>query len=265
MLKRTLLNLVLLFFVVALALFIWLQPFSGQQQAPKRLFELAPYEAELILIQRKDAPDIKLQKLDGAWQLVLPGRAPVNQERIKQLLTVLEEPIIASYDLEGKALSEFGLDPGKISLTINTEQATFGATNPVTLNRYILKDKKIYTIKEIVYGVLGSSVVNLLKHDLLPESSKVVSVSAPALFQPLDTDFWTDIKAIDIADYSGDETIIGKITLELSDQSSTELDILAIKPALVFGRSDLRVKYTFDEKATSQLMTEGSAATKPEQ
>lgn len=264
MAKRLWLNIVLVVLLGGLVYFIMSQP-SQQQQAQQqnrnaqRLFNLASYQVEMIHIQRPNGADIKLQKVNEKWQLLEPARAAVNQDRIKHLLTIVDEPVIAEYELKDKELSTFGLDPGKITLTINEEQAIFGSTNPVTLNRYILKNNKIYTIKEIVYGVLGSSVTNLLTHTVLPEHIKVSSILAPELFQGLPLDFWTTTQAIDIADYVGDETIIGKMTLTLQDEQAIVLDLLSIKPLLVIGRPDLKVKYTFDENNTSELLrTQGN-------
>jgi len=220
------------------------------QQNPNSLFTIAPYQAEDILIEHKNKPAINFKKINDQWRLVKPGVAPVNVDKIKHLLTILREPVIASYDLEGKDLTQFGLAPSKIKLTINSEEATFGSTNPVTLNRYILKNNKIHTIKEIIYGVLGTSVVSFLSHRLLPEDVTVKVTSAPEMFSQKDASFWQQLEARNIADYEGGETIIGKIELLLySDEQEEQinLDVLEIEPELVLGRADLQVKYTYDK------------------
>ncbi len=248
--RRFWLNLILLLVVVVLVLVIGYQPKPGNSTQP--LFVTAAYQASDIRIQRMGKADIHIQRQQNEWQLLEPGFAPVNSERIKLLLTVLQEPVIATYNPEGKDLSAFGLDPGKIKLTINEEEATFGSTNPVTLNRYILKNRKIYTIREIVYGVLGTSVTSFLTHRLLPEGTSVIEVEAPALLSHLSGTVWRQMEARDIADMTGDETILGKVklTVQSSDikqeKHLIELGIIAIKPLLVLGRSDLQVKYTFD-------------------
>ncbi len=258
--KRLWLNLILLVVGAVLVYFVAYNPvptLKKGQQNPNSLFSIAPYQAEDILIEHKDKPAIVFMKINDQWQLMKPGIAPVNSERIKHLLTILREPIIASYDPEGKDLTPFGLSSSKIKLTINSEEATFGSTNPVTLNRYILKNNTIYTIKEIVYGVLGTSVVSFLTHRLLPEQATVEVKSLPELFSEKDTSFWQQLEAQNIADYDGEETVIGKIELLVSIENQQEvtsriseqlsLDVLQIEPVLVLGRSDLQVKYTYDK------------------
>ena len=251
--KRLWLNLILLVVGAVLVYFVAYSPvqtLKKGQQNPNSLFSIAPYQADHILIEHKDKPAIAFKKINDQWRLIKPGVAPVNSERIKHLLTILREPVIASYDPKGKDLTSFGLSPSKINLTINSEEATFGSTNPITLNRYILKNNKIFTIKEIVYGVLGTSVTSFLTHRLLPEQVTVEVKSMPDMFAQKDSSFWQQLEAQNIADYEGDETIIGKIELLFytdKQQELLNLDVLEIEPALVLGRSDLQVKYTYDK------------------
>ncbi len=258
-------NLLLLVVGAALAYIIWYQP--QQKAATQRLFHTAGYQANDIYIQRTGKKDIRLRKEHDKWRLTEPAIAAVNQDRVKHLLTILQEPIIATYDPAGKDLSAFGLNPGKIKLTINAEEATFGSTNPVTLNRYILKNNKIYTIREIVYGVLGTSITAILAHRLLPEDYKVVKVDAPELFAKIPFYLWNQIEASGLADMTGKETIIAKIQLSIQPIASEsndlvlesqrsqqiELGILALKPQLVLGRLDLNVKYTFNREVMKTL------------
>ncbi len=267
--SRLLLNSLLLIVVAILVYFIGYQPIKQRASAQQSLFSIATYQATGIHIQRPDKTAVTLIKKSDKWALIEPAIAAVNGERIKHLLTILQEPVIATYDPAGMDMSQFGLAPGKIKLRITStdhaEEITFGSTNSVTLNRYILKNNTIHTINEIVYGVLGSSVTQLLAHRLLPDYAEIVSIDAPKLLARISPEFWHNVEAKDIADYNGDETIIGKIKLTIqkaqnmggnkteqvvANQNETQsivFNILAIKPSLILARPDLNVKYTFDE------------------
>ena len=278
--RRLLINSLLLLVVAVLVYFIWYQPAIDKRKMNNNqtLFSIAPYQVERINIQHSNHADVVLTKEKQQWVLEEPGIAPVNPDKVKHLLTILQEPVIASYDLQGKDLSVYGLNPGKIKLKIIStdyeEEATFGSTNAVTLNRYILKNNTIYTISEIVYGMLGSSVIQLLEHRLLPEYLDVVEIDAPELFKTLPLSFWKKREAKNLADYIGDETILGKIkvTVQYAKQDKThasssaliqphagenteiiskkqviEFHILEINPAMVLGRPDLKIKYSFNE------------------
>lgn len=268
--KRIGLNLFLLMVGVVLFYFITDQPAFFQQDqkgqaSHVRLFSMAPYQATDIQIKRQGQLDIVFNKVDDQWLLVKPGIAAVNPDKVKHVLTIINEPVIASYDLAGKDLGAFGLSQGKIKLTINHEELIFGSTNAITLNRYLLKNNKIYTINEIVYGVLGGSVVGFLKHQLLPEPYNIESIVAPELFNHVSDQFWAEVEARNMADYEGDEIVIGKIKLKIKLKTELkmglreadpanqnqpqiiEFDILASQPVLILGRPDLQVKYTFDK------------------
>jgi len=258
--NRLLINSVLLIIVAVLVYFIGYQPNFRQSEGAtsKALFSIAAYQAEHIHISRRGKEDIVIKKIQEEWRLLKPAIAPLNPNRIKHLLTILVEPIIASYDPTDKDLNTFGLALGKINLTISSadksETITFGKTNPITLNRYVLKDKTIYTINEIVYGVLGTSVTQLLAHQLFPSNIEVINVDAPELLASLPVNFWTSAKASNIADENEDDIIIGKIKVTLNAKSdATQEDqivifnVIAVKPVLILSRSDLKVKYTFPE------------------
>ncbi|MEE9352071.1 MAG: DUF4340 domain-containing protein [Thiotrichaceae bacterium] len=264
--SRLLLNSLLLMIAAVLIYFIWYQPKQQIKNlsASKSLFSIAAYQADAIQIQRDKKTNIVLRKNNDKWMLVEPGLAPLSADRIKHLLTILNEPVVATYDPKGKDLSQFGLAPAKIKLTISTtdqsEEATFGSTNPVTLNRYILKDNSIFTINEIVYGVLGTSVTQLLAHHVLPDHLEIVDVVAPELLAEIPTNFWQKVEAQDIADYSGDETIIGKVKLTIQDTTNNkdsnqniDFDIFSVEPSFVIGRPDLRVKYIFDQHVLNRV------------
>ena len=272
--KRLILNSLLIILFAMLVYFIGYQPnfkqpadrAMGQSNA---LFTIASYQANHIKIIRVGEQSIELTKKADDWQLTQPALAPLNKNRIKHLLTILEEPIVASYKVAGKDLKTFGLTPGKVELIIaskdKTESLIFGKTNAVTLNRYVLKNNEIHTINEIVYGVLGTSITQLLAHHLLPDSVEITKVEAPALLANFPHSFWQNVEAQNIADDNGDDTIIGKVVIEVVEkaETTTELsniknesitfNILAIKPALVLSRPDLKVKYTFAEGILSEL------------
>lgn len=255
--KRLWLNILLLGIAALLVFLLAYEPKIDVSEQPQRLFKVTGYDARLILIERQNQPDIMLKKTLDDWELVKPGIAPVNNQRIRHLLTLLGEPVISQLDAEGADLKLFKLDPGKIKLTINDETLTFGKTNPITKNRYVLKNKSIYTIAEIVYGTLGSSVTHLLQHRLLPVNQKALDIEAPSHFLSTTSalENWNMLEAENIADYRGNETILALISLSLESGNKLEFEVLAIKPQLVLGRADLKVKYTLGKRATYQLLT----------
>lgn len=253
--KRVWINLLLLIAFAVLVSFIFFKPEPAAPPA-KGLFSVTPYDATEITIQRPDDTLIRLRKNDTQWALEEPTQAPLNQDRIKHLLTILQEPIINSYPLDPQQLTTFGLDNASaIALTINAETVLFGKTNAVTRNRYALKGQQVYTIAEIIYGTLGSSLTNLLTHRLFLPSSTINTIEAPEIFDTEKTSAWESLEAINIADYIGDETIIGEIKVTMSDGVIHTFNLFAHAPQLILGRDDIKVKYTFSENDSKRLLS----------
>jgi hypothetical protein len=267
--KQWWLNACLLLIVVLLIVFL---VYSSEQSKrdvsqQRRLFQTTLQEAQRIVIERQGQESIVLARKQQHWLLVKPAVAPVNEQRIRHLLTILDESIQGELARREGDLKSFKLDVAQIKLTVNNEKITFGMINPITNNRYVLKNTNIYTIKEIVYGTLGSSVTPLLQHRLLPDNMIVTQLEAPASFyhtaQAQET--WGILEASNIADYIGNETILGIVSLTIQNKNNKQhhekpalttlvLDILAIKPTLIVGRADLNVKYTIDKIATERLL-----------
>ena len=99
-------------------------------------------------------------------------------------------------------------------------------------------------------------MTNLLQHRLLPTDQKVINIEAPPGFLVTKTalDSWNQLEAMDIADYRGDETILALVSLTLESGTKLEFEVFAIKPQLVLGRADLKVKYTLGKIETNQLL-----------
>lgn len=237
---------------------------------PQRLFQTPLYDVQRIMIERQGKTDIVLMKEQQQWLLIKPALAPLNHQRIQHLLTILDEPIQGKLARQEGDLEAFQLEAEKIKLTINDEKITFGMINPITKNRYVLKNTSIYTIKEIVYGTLGSSVTQLLQHRLLPNNLQVTQIETPASFYntTVAKEAWHTVEATNIADYSGNETILGIVSLTIQNNKQNNekhrnhertalttlvFDILAIKPTLILGRADLKVKYTVGNIAAKRL------------
>ena len=160
--KRFFLNLVLLLVVLGLGWFIYHQMHSSKR-ADTLYDEAMGNEIVSIHIVHQENPSedrpaskIEMQKNDGKWKIVKPIVAAVDTNKIKHLLTLLSERIEASYPVEGKDLSVFGLDKEPLSVSFNGVRFQLGASNPVSRKRYIRKSDTIYLIDETVYGLLRS-------------------------------------------------------------------------------------------------------------
>lgn len=154
--SRFRLNGFLLLLVCGLAALAWW--FSGQQQAgPVRLLNSTYEDIHLItLVRHQNAMDVdtlRFEKQEGEWQMVAPQQHPASVNQIRQLFTLLNEPVVAVYDSAGKDLAQYGLQPARLTLRFNNHQFVLGAINTVSGSRYVLHDNKIKLVSEAVYGL----------------------------------------------------------------------------------------------------------------
>ena len=160
-LKRIIINVVLLLIVAGLGWLVYLQLQKDQQGAETlyhddigesltRLSINLPGESEIVIV----AKDID----EGLWDIIKPTQVPANKQSLQHLFTLLGEPILAEYALEGKDLGTFGLAESAIRLRFNSVEYHLGKLNPINHRRYVLLKDRILMVNETVYELLMRGV-----------------------------------------------------------------------------------------------------------
>jgi len=243
--KRTIVNLLLLIVLVVLVYFIIYKPqqiFKPTTQPP--LFSIESYDADEIVIQTKSKPAITLQKKNKIWTLVKPAHATIDQNKVKLLLTIMQEPVVATYPIEGNDLESFGLVNPRRKITINGELLEFGKINPLTLNRYLLKDEQVHTMSEIIYGLLGAGLPPLLSYQLIQEGEELTAVKVPETLNAISMAQWQSLTANNISEQDVVDSSMGEVILT-TVKETYHYRVLAIRPKLVLYRKDLGISYQF--------------------
>jgi hypothetical protein len=158
--RRFILNIILL--IVVLGLFWFIQLPATKDGMIKTLYEQAmgrEIDSIHIFYQKKGdflaiKHEITLKKVAAHWVMIAPLKAAVDERKIQHLMTLLSDRIEASYPIEGKDLSLFGLDKERVSVVFNGVKIQFGTLNPVTHKRYLRKGDTLYVVAETVYGLL---------------------------------------------------------------------------------------------------------------
>lgn len=166
MLRRMLLNLALLLLVAGVGVWGW-QLARQPEKTSEALLSLGKGEINQLIIMLRpgtaQVQTIRMQKYAAEqWKMLEPQQANVNPVRVTQLLTLLDEVVNASYDVQGKDLTQYALQPGNVTLTLNDQTLVFGMENPVSHQRYILHNGKIKLVSEAVYGLLIGAVQDWL-------------------------------------------------------------------------------------------------------
>lgn len=245
--KRLGWNLLLLLLVVALAGLAWWQAHRPAAPQP-RLLNLSRAEVQQVIITRQ--PDtaqqsvLHLQRAGERWRITAPRQLATNPAKISQLFTLLDETVSASYPAEGKDLAQYGLQPPALKVQFNDSTLLLGAENPVSRQRYFLRDGQLMLASEAVYGLLNSDVLNWVSNRLLPEERAVKAVHVPeGLSVKRDLDYWQSLSALRVEDWDGKDAGKGKITLTLDDNSEVELVVLSLGEEWVVGNPALQLRY----------------------
>lgn len=248
--RRLGLNFVLLLMVLGLAGLVWWQLQQQEQQAQSaRLLPLTFAEVNSILVERNlegVASKLELKREGEQWYLAQPVVAEANAIKLRQLVTLLDEKVEASYNRANKDLNTYGLASRELSVSFNGHQLVFGDTNPVSNHRYILNGEQIQLVNETIYSLLKEDWVNFISLKLVPDTLQLTAVQLPKgfadsaqLVSAWKTAEAIRVEAFDVQQVSADQQ---KVILKGTTEDK-ELLILNLKDELVLGDALKQVAY----------------------
>ncbi len=272
--RRLLLNLLLLVLVGGL---VWLAGWwSGASQipAPDHLLPLTLDQVEQIEIERNPAASgtdvISLHKQGEGWQITQPQSMAANPVRVRQLLTLLDEPIEARYAAAGKDLQQYALDPGNVVVDFNQERVVLGMMNPVSNKRYARHADQIMLVADNVFGMLTGSWLDFAALKLVPADFIVKSVQLPAGHPAADTPVmdWQSAEAVrlevldatndkDTDDKAGAYAGLPRIVLHSTEGASMEFVVLASEDELILGDVVRGIRFIVPAEQGKQLLPPG--------
>lgn len=263
--RRFGLNLVLLLIVLGLAGLVgWQLQQRAQPGQSTRLLPLTLADLNSIVVERQDEGVLSqlVLKRDGEqWSLVQPVLAEANPIKLRQLVTLLDEKVEASYPRANKDLTRYGLEPRQRMISFNGNELVLGDTNPVSNYRYILNGEQIQLVNETIYSLLTEAWVNFISLQLVPTTFQLTAVQLPAGFaeSPQLVSAWKTAQAIrlDALDPQAINPDLQKVILSSTTQQGVtehkELLILNLKDELVLGDVTKQVAYVLPISQAAQL------------
>jgi hypothetical protein len=158
--RRVALNSVLL--VVILGLFWFIFSKLNHSTPINTLYDASMGEEIHTILIVSHNTNIELQKVTGHWVMTQPITTEIDERAIQHLMTLLFDPIDASYPMNGKNRVQFGLDNDPVSVAFNGVEIQFGTLNPVSHKRYLRKGDRVYMVAETVYGLLTGGIDGFL-------------------------------------------------------------------------------------------------------
>jgi hypothetical protein len=163
---RLLLNVALLGALLGLALYAYLRP-ADEGSPETRITQLGREQIDRVRIERRNSPDIDMEKRNGNWHMLEPYRTRVEQLQIDRVLDL--SAATASEQLAGENLSRYGLDPAALRVTLNDQAFAFGNINEVTNEQYLGSGDSVYLVRTYFGYGMPINATKLLSHKLLGE------------------------------------------------------------------------------------------------
>lgn len=156
--KRLLMNLCLLLLVVGVSWLAYQQVQKDNAGVDTLYSDSIGDTMQEIRILVPGKEEVVLSAKGEDWFITQPVKAPANPKSLRHLLTLLAEPIMTTYDVEGKALDTYDLGAAAIRVKFNGIEYALGKLNPLNRRRYILLENKILMANEVVYELLNRGV-----------------------------------------------------------------------------------------------------------
>ncbi|WP_455209320.1 DUF4340 domain-containing protein [Kaarinaea lacus] len=183
MTKALVTNLVLFAVAIALALVIWLDPFTELPTQPISLTEIEPDTINTITLSRAGKLQFALEKRHlqskPSWYLTVPLVMPANPVKVNQLLDLLTTDSLRQYELKSDLLAKLGLDPPGWEIALDQIIVQFGKTEPLEQRRYVRVGAKVHLINDRFSQYNFGSPLMLANLDILPVDKSVTEVHLP--------------------------------------------------------------------------------------
>ncbi|MCP4044272.1 MAG: DUF4340 domain-containing protein [Gammaproteobacteria bacterium] len=273
--SRTLINLILLLGVAALAAISLFEPGIEKPSAPLTLTDLDPNSIRMVTIRREGQPDILLEKDADRWQLREPLQLPGNTFKVTALLEVLTTESHSRLPATDLELQNFSLKPPRVSLTLDGLHLEFGDTAPLSGNRYVRLGDTVHLISDTFFYHLIAAPADFVHYGLLGPEAKPTTIALSQTTLHLEegkwiphpevggidadaisrlTTAWRNARAVSVKAYTeGQAEQEVNISLEGVEQPLHFL-IRTGERETIFARPDAGVQYHLPNESATRLL-----------
>jgi len=187
--SRSLLNLVLVVAVTGLVLLAFYEPGIDVPPEPPPLMTMARESVTRLAVERLSQPTVRMEKRGGRWRVTEPFALPANAYRVGALLEILKTP--SHEQLTVSDLERFSLAPPKASLSLNETRLDFGATESLSMRRYVRLGDTVHLITDRFFYHLVAGATNFVDYQLLGPEAAPVEITLPDRHLALEDGRWT--------------------------------------------------------------------------
>ncbi len=193
MLKRNLLNISLLIFIIVLVLLVVYQPGKEEAKTIPELTSLKLNDIHTIKIIRAKATEktLEFRKMNNSWVMLKPYKLPANKFRIESILKILSTQSLSQNNLAGLNRKTFGLaNPVATIILNNNTTIKFGHNKSLKNYRYVELNSILHMIIDTYYYQLTAKPESYISHKLIPENSKIIKLILPNMVLENTTGKW---------------------------------------------------------------------------
>lgn len=271
--KRWLINYVLILLIIVFTYIGNKYNVKTGYQPDHRIIRLKTEDITSVVMQTADN-SIHLSKIDGNWQIDSPIFWYANNMAVKRIIDIVNAQTDSALAASEIDLATLGLQAPKAMLRLNDRQIIFGSTNKIGERRYLQIDDMVYLVRDrylpfitqkatslvdrrLIPGVLPLESLTLADLDIRRKNGAWVSESGDISQHQADEIIknWQTLEAEQIRIYSTRQTPTQKIIASFGEQRQIEFHVLSITPQLIIARTDLGIKYHFNEKSYYGLLS----------
>jgi Domain of unknown function (DUF4340) len=267
------LNIALLGVVAGLGLYAYFKP-GTQEPVQHAISALSPAQVQKLVIERS-GDTIELVKKDNLWSLTSPMAARADASQVNRMLDILS--VKSKEKLAATDLARFDLDKPETTLRFGEHALSFGTTNSLTQDQYVLSDGGVYLIPSYYAQQVPSKPDRLLTHSLFAEGEKPVAFELSGIaaeqkdgkwqvtrrqskegeLSQDDLNRWTDdwrlSSSLLTQPYSG-KPGIEQIRVKLANGKTLALEVLQKEPDLILARTDENLQFQYSTEAGKRLL-----------
>ncbi|MEQ1881098.1 MAG: DUF4340 domain-containing protein [Burkholderiales bacterium] len=285
--SRTLLNLILVLALLALASYAYWRPRTPDTRPTIQLSQLKREDVDRITVERQGSPTITLSRQGKDWQLTAPLTTLADPYQVDRLADIAA--MTASQKLVGTDFPQYGLDPAPIKVTLNSEAFSFGKINDITNEQYLGYGGGIYLVPPFYGYGIPAGANTLLSRKLLAEGEVPVAfefgshrivrnesgvwalegkVPARLATPPSQDDFnrwadeWRNTSALNAEPATRAAAKSQSLTLRFSGGKSTTLSVLPSANEFQVFRADRKIQYRFGREVGQRLLDPSVVAEK---
>lgn len=243
-----------------------------------RLTSLQLDEINEIRIPKNNGNDILFNKSQSSngetfWEMLSPYKIKAHQFRINTLLSLTQTPVQKFYASSDINLMDYELDKPRARIIFNNTSISFGKSNPLSSQRYILSENKMTLLLDQLYPLVSAQASTFVDLNLLPDNATISSIKLPDLginktqqntwgitpAKKLTADEiqafienWMNAQAFSVHRYLQRKQL-GVIKI-LTEQGNIDFIISDDDPWLILARPDLNIEYHLDKTFKNKLL-----------